>query len=137
MAFCTSNFSNTALCRLDLLFFHFPIVGVDVDAVLRLSLAVDSPPPAALRLGGTMMGIARGGGGHCMYGHEAESIDEIGNRGRVAHPTLGLIEVERSPRGIVLLESHNMVLEIFKSIEESPRGGRYCEQNPSQYDTTL
>ena len=52
-----------------------------------------------------------------------------GIEGRVAHPTLGLIEVERSPRGVVLLESHNMILEIFESIEESPRGRRHCEQD--------
>jgi hypothetical protein len=89
-ACCTCNFSITARCKLDFAFF-FDIVGVgviefdlefvdveDVDIIEfssaglveavpdpeRVLPLVGSKSPLERRFGGTMIGVARGGGGH-------------------------------------------------------------------------
>ena len=74
MARCTCNLSITALCKLDLalvlLFvfgFDFGFEVVNLDGLL-LSIGVVEPEVEVVsrRWGGTIIGVVRGGGGHCI-----------------------------------------------------------------------
>ena len=66
-AFCTSSFSNTALCKLD---FGFPSFGSLVlilpgswEVELEVKI-VDWASDVEVRWEGTMIGFGRGGAGH-------------------------------------------------------------------------
>jgi hypothetical protein len=64
IAFCTSSLSITALCKLDLIFLFFVLVGLDFGAGGSIGVASMEGDPVSRRWIGTIIGVVRGGGGH-------------------------------------------------------------------------
>lgn len=61
IALCTSNLSITALCKLDFVFV-FDFAG---ESTVVFGFSGGLLPEISRRWGGTIMGVVRGGGGHC------------------------------------------------------------------------
>src|ERR1700722_6996072 len=85
-----------------------------------------------------MMGVGRGGGGHCTQASKKNSDrlrSEDWIRCETSNPAVWLIEVKCSPRRIIFLKPHNMVFEAFEPSQK--RSGRRWHYNRRGMSHTL
>jgi len=142
IALCTSKRSKTALCRLEFTLRGLPpartlpgwLEMLDACVVDGVSRFIEDDGGAAKEVldrywGGTITGVARGGGGHWVVKYRfswKNLFFQKKQKTMETYPPIRLIEMQSRPRRVFLFEFDDMVFQELKSRQQCSRRWRHC-----------